>query len=248
MLYDTLRLLINGQRSTRDIRTIQKNLEGINHHILHFMENHDEQRIASRFFAGGPWRALPAMVISATIDLGPVMIYFGQEVGEPGMGVEGFQSEDGRTTIFDYWGVPEHQKWMNEGKFDGGLLTAEQKQLRQFYSDVLTFSSRNPALSLGEYIDITSQNVEAGNFNEQVHAFLRFHENERLLIVNSFNDKEQNVKVQIPRDAFIQMGLDVNELYIARDLIWREVEVGFDKNLTFDLRLKPYSSFIFKIK
>ena len=248
LLYDTLRLLINGQRSTRDIRTIQKNLEGINHHILHFMENHDEQRIASRFFAGGPWRALPAMVISATIDLGPVMIYFGQEVGEPGMGVEGFQSEDGRTTIFDYWGVPEHQKWMNEGKFDGGLLTAEQKQLRQFYSDVLTFSSRNPALSLGEYIDITSQNVEAGNFNEQVHAFLRFHENERLLIVNSFNDKEQNVKVQIPRDAFIQMGLDVNELYIARDLIWREVEVGFDKNLTFDLRLKPYSSFIFKIK
>ena len=248
LLYDTLRLLINGQRSTRDIRTIQKNLEGINHHMLHFMENHDEQRIASRFFAGGPWRALPAMVISATIDRGPVMIYFGQEVGEPGMGVEGFQSDDGRTTIFDYWGVPEHQKWMNEGKFDGGLLTAKQKQLRQFYSDLLTLASRNPALSLGEYIDITSQNVEAGNFHEQVHAFLRFHENERLLIINSFNDKEQNIKVQIPGEAFVQMGLDVNGLYIARDLIWREVEVGFDKNLTFDLRLKPYSSFIFKIK
>jgi hypothetical protein len=56
------------------------------------------------------------------------------------------------------------------------------------------------------------------------------------------------VKIQIPQDAFIEMGLDVDGLYIARDLIWREVEVGFDKNLAFNLRLKPYSSFIFKIK
>ncbi len=248
LLYDTLRLLINGQRSTQDIPAIQNNLEGINHHMLHFMENHDEQRIASKFFAGNPWRALPAMVISATIDRGPVMIYFGQEVGEPGHGAEGFQSDDGRTTIFDYWGVPEHQKWMNSGKFDGGLLTAEQKQLRQFYADVLTLASANPAISLGGYIDITSHNVKAGFINDQVHAFLRFHENEKLLIVNSFNEKEQQIKIQIPMDAFAQMGLDVNELYIARDLIWREVEVGFDKNLTFSLRLKPYSSFIFKIK
>lgn len=248
LLYDTLRLLLNGQRSTKDIFAIQKGLEGINHHMLHFLENHDEQRVASRFFAGGPWRALPAMVISATIDRGPVMIYFGQEVGEPGNGAEGFQSDDGRTTIFDYWGVPEHQKWMNGGKFDGGLLSDEQKQLRMFYADLLTLASQNDALSMGEYIDITSQNIEAGNFNDQAHAFLRFHGDERLLIINSFNDKELNVKVQIPGEAFVKMGLDVNGLYIARDLIWREVEVGFDKTLAFDLKLKPYSSFIFKIK
>ena len=248
LLYDTLRLLINGHRTTSDIHPIQKRLEGVNHHMLHFLENHDEQRIASKQFAGDPWKAAPAMLISATIDQGPVMIYFGQEVGEPGNETEGFQGDDGRTTIFDYWGVPEHQKWMNGGKFDGALLSPEQKQLRQFYADLLTLAGKNPAFTKGEYQDITAHNINAGNIDNKVHAFLRYYQNEKLLIVTSFNENDQNVKIQIPENAALAMGLNADEAYIARDLLWREVEVGFDKNLTFGLRLKPNSSFIFKIK
>jgi glycosidase len=248
LLYDTLRLLVNGQRSTSDIYQIQKRLGGINHNMLHFLENHDEQRVASKFFAGDPWKAAPAMVISAAIDRGPVMIYFGQEVGEPGNEAEGFSGNDGRTTHFDYWGVPEHQKWMNNGSFDGALLSAEQKQLRQFYSDLLNLAGKNTALTRGGYLDITASNISAGNFNDKVHAFLRFHEDERLLIVTSFNDKGLPVKIKIPLEAANQIGLDMSEAYIARDLLWREAEVGFDKNLTFALNLKPYSSYIFKIK
>ncbi|MFZ6010108.1 MAG: alpha-amylase family glycosyl hydrolase, partial [Bacteroidota bacterium] len=223
-------------------------LDGINDHMLHFLENHDEQRIASKAFAGDPWKALPAMVVSATIDNGPVMIYFGQEVGEPGKGAEGFQTEDGRTTIFDYWGVPEHQKWMNGGKFDGALLSAEQKQLRQFYADLLTLAGNNPALTEGHYVDITSHNMGNGNIDGKVSAFLRFTGDERLLVLNSFNDKEQTIKLQIPPDAATALGIDTQDAFIARDLLWREVEVGLDNNLTFELKLKPYSSFIFKIK
>lgn len=248
MLYDTLRLLIQGQSRTSDIEAIQKNLQGINNHMLHFMENHDEQRIGSRFFAGNPWKALPAMVISATIDKGPVMIYFGQEVGEPGIGVEGFQLDDGRTTIFDYWGVPEHQKWMNDGKFDGGLLGPDQKQLRSFYADVLTYASQDKAVAQGDYVDITSFNISAGNFTPQVHAFLRFFEDERLLIVNSFNDADLDVRIQIPPEAFVRMGLDRNQVYIGRDMLWRGIDIGLDRELAFNLTLKPYSCFIFKIK
>lgn len=248
LLYDTLRLLLKGERKSTDIHTIQQRLKGINQHMLHFLENHDEQRVASKFFAGDPWKAAPAMVISATLDRGPVMIYFGQEVGEPGKGTEGFQGEDGRTTIFDYWGVPEHQKWMNNGKFDGALLSPEQKQLRQFYTDLLNLAAKNPALNVGEYIDLTAYNIATGNFNDKVHAFLRYNDTERLLILTSFNDKERTAKVQIPEDVARAIGLDTNETYIARDLVWREMEVGFDKTLTFEIVLKPYSSFIFKIK
>jgi glycosidase len=248
LLYDTLRQLINHERKTSDIHQVQKRLEGINHNMLHFIENHDEQRAASRFFAGDPWKAAPAMLISATIDRGPVMIYFGQEVGEPGLGTEGFQGDDGRTTIFDYWGVPEHQKWMNGGKFDGALLSAEQKQLRQFYADVLTLAGKNPALTHGQYLDITNHNINVGNFNDKVHAFLRYHDTEKLLIVTSFNDKDMEAKIQIPEDAAAAIGLSKNETYLARDMVWREVEVGLDNNHTFQLKLKPYSSFIFKIK
>jgi glycosidase len=248
LLYDTLRFLLNGDRQTSDIVEVQKRLEGINQNMLHFLENHDEQRLASRFFANDIWKGVPAMVISATIDRGPVMIYFGQEVGEPGTGSAGFQNNDGRTTIYDYWGVPEHQKWMNGGKFDGELLTLEQKQLRQFYADLLNLAGRNPAFTLGQYFDITNHNINLKNFDGKVHAFVRFHDSEKLLILTSFNEKNQPVKVQIPKNVATTMGLENDQLYIARDLLWREVEVGLGTDLSFELTLKPYSSYIFKIK
>lgn len=248
LLYDTLRLLMGGKRSTAEIHTLRQDMDGINQHMLHFMENHDEQRIASRFFAGNPWKGLPAMVISATIDRGPILIYFGQEVGEPALGTEGFSPDDGRTSIFDYWGVPEHQKWMNDGKFDGGLLSDEQKQLRRSYAELLTFASESKAIASGAYADITAHNIKAGNFSSLVHAFVRYHTAEKLLIINSFNDTDQRIKVQIPPEVLTAMGLDPNAVYIARDMLWREVEVGFDNDHAFELRLKPFSSFIFKIK
>lgn len=248
-LYDTLRFLIQGKRSTADIHEIQASLSGINQHMLHFLENHDEQRLASRFFAGDMWKGVPAMVVSATIDRAPVMIYFGQEVGEPGLGNEGFQGDDGRTTIFDYWGVPEHQKWMNNGKFDGALLSAEQKQLRQFYSDLLNLSKTNIAIAHGEYADLTAFNISKGNFNNQVHAFIRYAGDEKLLIVTSFNSVEQPVKIQLSDEVIQKLQLDNNTAYVGRDLLWREAEVGFGQgNFTFELKLKPYSSYIFKIK
>jgi glycosidase len=247
-LYDTLRSLVNGDRSSQDIQQVQESLSDINENMLHFLENHDEQRIASKFFAGSPWKAVPAMVISGTIDRGAVMIYSGQEVGEPGAGAEGFQVDDGRTTIFDYWGMPEHQKWMNSGKFDGDSLSAEQKQLRQFYSDLLNLCAKNPAINQGEYIDLSAFNIGVGNFNDKVHAFVRFAGQERLLILTSFNDKDQPIKVQLPKEVVTKLSLDPNEIYIARDLLWREAEIGFNKDFLFELNCKPYSSYIFKIK
>jgi glycosidase len=247
-LYDTLRLLLDGKRSTADIHEIHQSLSGINDNMLHFLENHDEQRVASKFFAGDMWKAAPAMVISATLDRGPVMIYSGQEVGEPGAGAEGFQSDDGRTTIFDYWGMPEHQKWMNGGAFNGDSLSMEQKQLRQFYIDLLNLAGKNPAITQGAYLDITGFNLSVGNFNDKIHAFLRFAGDERLLILTSFNSKDQPIKVQIPNDAVAALGLDPAGAYIARDLLWREAEVGFNKDFQFELTCKPYSSYILKIK
>lgn len=247
LLYDTLRLLIHGQKSTIDIQNIQNSLQGIQRHMLHFLENHDEQRIASPQFAGNPRHALPAVVISATIDAGPMMIYFGQEVGEPGAGTEGFQGNDGRTTIFDYWGVPEHQKWMNHGKFDGGGLSEEQRELRGFYATLLTFVSRSKAIALGKYKDITKSNVEKGNFAPNVHAFIRYHETEHLLIVNSFNKNDSVARIQISSEILDEIGLNADARPFAQELIWREVTVEFDKDLSFTLKLKPFSCFIFRL-
>jgi glycosidase len=247
-LYDSLRKLVDGVGNTRDIAEIQASLAGINDNMLHFMENHDEQRLSSRFFAGDPWKAIPAMVVSATIDRGPVMIYFGQEFGEPAIGEEGFQGDDGRTTIYDYWGVPEHQKWMSGGQYSGDSLTLIQKQLHLFYADLLSLAATSTALTQGSYVDITAHNIDAGNFGNRIHAFLRYKAEERLLIVTSFSGIDQHIKVQLPSEAVERLGLDTNGQYIARDLIWKEVEVGFDRTFTFELHSKPYSSYIFKLK
>jgi hypothetical protein len=190
------------------------------------------------------------MVISATIDPGAVMIYFGQEVGEPAIGNQGFQNieKEGVTTKMDYWGVPEHQKWMNGGAFDGGLLSDEQKQVRQFYSDLLNIAQKSKAIVSGAYYDLTAFNVQEKNFGNDVHAFIRNDGEERLLIVTSFNAKSKDVRVRIPEDVAARIGLKKEGVYIARDLLWKEVEVGIQPDFSFGLTLKPYSSFILKIK
>jgi len=246
-LYDQLRLLTNQNSQAIEISKIQESLKGINANMVHFLENHDEQRIASPSFASDPWKAVPAMVISATIDQSPMMIYFGQEVGEPGSGAEGFSGEDGRTTMFDYWGVPAHQKWMNQGKFDGGGLSQEQKQLHQFYSDILNFAANNPAIASGDYFDVTQLNAEKGNCPPLVHAFARTSGEENLLIVSNFNSKLEKAKLQLPDEVVKAMRLEANTKYIGRDLLRSGMDVGFD-NFVTELELPPYSSFIFKIK
>jgi hypothetical protein len=148
--------------------------------MLHFLENHDEQRIASVDFAGNASKGKPAMVVSATIGSSPTMIYFGQEVGEPGDGNPGHGSET-RTTIYDYWGVPNHMRWMNNGDFDGGMLTPEEKKLRDFYKTLLNFTRNSYALT-GNYREIHSYNREHTEwYNERVFSYVRWREGVRLL-------------------------------------------------------------------
>jgi glycosidase len=238
-LYDTLRGLINNQRSANDIDAIQKSLAGMNANMLHFLENHDEQRIASPDFAGSAWKILPAMVVSATIDQGPTMIYFGQEVGEPGAGAEGFGGKDGRTTIFDYWGVPEHQKWMNGGAFDGGLLSEEQKSLRKFYSSLLNIAQKNAAIVNGSYKTISKSNNQ--------HAFIRVSGEERLLIVSNFDKKLVQFKLTLTAEDAALLNIKSDKAYFAKDLLWNQKEIKFE-SLTTIIDLPAYSAFIFKIQ
>lgn len=209
-LYDTLRHIVEGKANTDHITTVWQRQEGIAHHMLRFLENHDEQRIASPFFAGKAEFAIPAMVLTATMHTGPVMIYFGQEVGEPGAGSEGFQGEDGRTTIFDYWGVPRHQEWMNEGKFDGGKLFESEKKLRDEYALILNLAQQEPLIASGDFYDLHyfNRNDKTQNYSHNVYAFLRHDDKAAMLIVVNFNKHEaETVGLKIPVDALQKFGM-----------------------------------------
>ena len=204
-LYDGLKRLIRNedQADVKDISYVVNHESlGFSNKMLRFLENHDEERIASEGFAKDPKYALPAMVVSATLSSGPVMLYFGQEVGEPGKGIEGFGGSDSRTSIFDYWGVPEHQKWMNDGRFDGGKLSDDQKKLRDFYVKLLNFSATSKAITKGDFLELKNPAM-----NNRMYAFVRYTANERVLIVANF-DRAQTLDTHLvlPENISNQIG------------------------------------------
>jgi glycosidase len=202
-LYDAIKRLTKSHPNATcwDFNQLwNRDTKGIDQHMLRFMENHDERRIASPQFAGDPWLAVPGMIVTATLSTGPVMVYFGQEVGEPGAGVSGFSQDDGRTTIFDYWGVSEHQKWMNGGRFDGGGLSDSQKYLRDLYSRLLNAVISHDALRWGNFWELMLANQREPWFSQQLYIFLRHTDKQRILVIANFNRSEWGINVKLPAD------------------------------------------------
>lgn len=219
-LYDTLRAVICGQAPASNIPACWQSLEGIQSHMLNFLENHDEQRLASDFFAKDPSAGISGLMVSALMNTNPMMIYSGQELGERGMDEEGFSGIDGRTTIFDYWSVSTLRNWKNGGKYDGGKLTEKQKQLRQQYAAILNIAKNEPAITQGSFFDLMYTNKKNRFFNNRnQYAFLRKHKNEVILVVANFTHSEQNVWVNIPEDAFKALDIKDNEAAMLKDLL-----------------------------
>jgi len=245
-LYDGLRRLMTGGGTTDDITHVWKEeSRGFSSHMLRFLENHDEQRIASKQFAGDPQRAIPAMTVTATLASGPIMLYFGQEVGEPANGAEGFSSEDGRTSIFDYWGVPEHQKWMNQGKFDGAKLSPAQQDLRDFYSRLLNLSATSDAIRQGKFYELQDANNLGKEYNQRhLYTFLRYTGKQQLLIVVNFSaDKTYRPTLTVPAEALTAMGLNPKKFYTYTDVL----NNGTPRNDLY-VKLEPLSAHVFELK
>ena len=248
-LYDTLIGIIRHQQSATDITRTWQNLGELRSHMLHFMENHDEQRLASDFIVGHGRPALPAMLVSATIDTCPTMVYFGQELGERGMDEEGYSGRDGRTTIFDYWSVDTVRRWRDGGTFSGKDLNDGERDLQAYYSHLLHIARDEKAISEGDFFDLMYVNPFTAEFNPHRHyAFLRKHENELLLIVANFDEWESQVAVNIPADAFNYFGLPTLEAVEATELLTGEsLDLPLSPNTPVHLTLPGWSGVIVKI-
>lgn len=219
-MYDLLRGIVTRNVPARDITNAWQSLNGISDRMLHFMENHDEQRIASGFFAGSGIYAKPAVIISATLTDAPFMVYMGQELGELGMDMEGFSGVDGKTSIFDYWGIASFQAWANNGEFDGEKLNDEQKELRKFYETLLNVSMREKAISEGIMYDLVFANFGNPRFNShEQFAYFRKHENDLLLCIVNFQDKPAEIELAIPAEAFQFLKIKEGEYYNSKNLL-----------------------------
>lgn len=249
-LYDTLRALTCGYASATAITGCWQSVNDIQSHMLNFLENHDEQRIASEFFAGDARKALPALIVSACMNINPMMIYFGQELGEPGMDSEGFSGRDGRTTIFDYWSVDSIRRWSNHGRYNLHLLNDQEKELRHFYQTVLTLCNKEKAISKGEFFDLMYVNSDGWMMNpHRQYVFMRKCDDELLLIITNFDSIPVNISVNIPQHAFDFWGMRQYLEIKSRDLLTGKSEkIAFcaDKPVVTDV--PAYGGKILKIK
>ena len=191
-MYDTMRSVICHHAPTSAISNAWQQTDDIREHMLYFLENHDEQRIASDFFAADGRKGVPAMIASVLMQQNPFMLYAGEEYGERGMDREGFSGNDGRTTIFDYWSVDTLCRAAQK------KLTADEQQLFDIHKKTMLIARKEKAVSDGAFFDLMYVN---GHLQRQ-YAFLRKADNDLLLVVANFDDQDVDIDVNLPAHAF----------------------------------------------
>ena len=251
-LYDSLRRLMEGHGTCHDITRVWQQESGdFSEHMLRFLETHDEQRIASRFFANDPWVAVPAMVVTATLHTGPLLLYFGQEIGVRAEGSEGFSGDDGRTTIFDYWGIPEWQGYLHSQCAKPAVeLPPDQHLLRAFYQRLNHLVSQSDAIQNGAFYDLQWANRDVAGYNgDRLFSYLRYTARQRLLIICNF-DRNQTAEtsVAIPAHAWLMMGLDESQIYQFSDVFNTSFQAEVTGLMSLPVTLAPLSVLILEIR
>ena len=217
--YDVVRGVLAGGHNAQEIANTWRRTQDINKNMLYFMENHDEQRIASDYFAGDANKAKPAMMLAALLSRGASMVYFGQELGEKGMDNEGFSGCDGRTTIFDYWGIQSVQQWVGNHTYDEEKLPDETRNLRQWYAKLLNLLNKEEALAYGEIYDLMMSSQHVSVDSSKIYAFVRYCDKRRFLVAVNFADHRQHINLRIPHEVWAAMGTTWNESIRPYDML-----------------------------
>ena len=226
-MYDAMRDVVCHRRNTDAITWAWQQTDDIRDHMLYFLENHDEQRIASDFFAGNGEKGVPALVVNALMQKNPFMLYAGQEWGERGMDKEGFSGCDGRTTIFDYWSFEKH--------FD---------PLTLIYNKVLGIARTEKAVAEGQMFDVMYANKQ---YYRQ-YAFLRKAGNDILLVVANFDDAPLTMQLTIPDHAFNYLEM-MEKAYDAMDLMTGTArKLVLMRDQAVQVALPARGAVVFKVK
>ena len=248
-LYDTLRAVECDDVSAARITSCWQTVEGIADKMLNFLENHDEQRFASPQYAGDARRVMPSLVVSSMINTGPMMIYGGQELGEPALDSEGYSGYDGRTTIFDYWSIPSVRAHLNGGKCNG-VLPDDIVRLRDSYARVLKLCNEEPAISCGRFFDLMYANYDNPCLDpHRDYVFMRADADDLLLIAVNFGGEDKELAVNIPRHAFDILGFPEGRARMKELLHGgRSVVKDLRSDVPFRLTLTAHGAAIWKVR
>lgn len=237
-MYDTMRAVICHHAPTSSISRAWQSTDDIRDHMLYFLENHDEQRLASDFFAADGRKGIPGMITLVLMQQNPFMIYAGEEYGERGMDYEGFSGNDGRTTIFDYWSVDTLCRAALK------KLTDDEQQLFRVHQTTLLLSRSEKAITDGVFFDLMYVN----NHLERQYAFLRYATGELLLVVTNFEDRDVVVDINIPAHAFEYLGLKEKKV-VATDLLTKDLlAMSMRKDGSIKMEIAARSGRVWKMK
>lgn len=236
-LYDCLFNVLKYNNNAHSITSCWQQLGFMDGHMLNFLENHDELRLASPQFCGNALAGRPALVLSSMLDCSPFLLYAGQELGERAVDAEGFSGLDGRTSIFDFWSIPSLRKWFT------GKSSERAKALRDYYARVLVLCNSEKAISTGRMFDLMYVNPHL------VHqfAFFRHTDSEFVLVVCNFSGDDVDIPVNIPEHAFVHMGLQQGNCVCRELLRGAECNVSIDCNNPFTVSIPAHDAVVWKI-
>jgi glycosidase len=217
--YDLLKAIYQGRASQDDYHHEMAFPPIARDRVVEYLENHDERRVASPIVLdAGPdnsgfasaeagYQLAPLQYLSTS---GPVLMLNGQEVGEPGAEAEGYQLTDGRTTIFDYWAMPEFVKWVSGGRYDGGGLSETQLAIRRFYAALLGLCQDPSVLGDGYWgLKYFNHPERFPDCPEDLYSFARFQScsARALIVVANFRPGAAvQGRIRIPQELVAAVG------------------------------------------
>ena len=192
--YDSVRAILGGRESARALTRNWQRLSDLQPNMLNFLENHDEQRLASPWFASAPERGYAALAFAALYNEASFMLYAGQELGE-----DAAEGAEGRTSIFDFVKVRTlSDLW---AKLSGRKARLPQKENRILarYRDIL---GHVEAMHGFQVWDLCYCNADSPGFNPDRHfAFLRYSADEAWLVFCNFSHERAVAEIFLPEEV-----------------------------------------------
>lgn len=248
-LYDTLRGIQTAHCSAAQLTGCWQAVDGIGGHMLNFLENHDEQRFGSKFYAGDPAKVLPSLVVSSYLSTGPMMIYMGQELGEAASDAEGFSGYDGRTTIFDYWSLPTLRRWLGSGAPSTEGLKPRERWLRDLYARVLRLCNSEKAIREGRFFDLMYVNYENPTLNpHRQYVFMRNYADETIIIAVNFSPDSAELAINIPSHAFEMLRIPEGEVAMTELLTGEKERKRLAADTPFEAFTGPWGAAVWKAR
>ena len=125
-----------------------------------------------------------------------------------------------------------------------------EKQLRDFYKKLLNFVIQSEALT-GAFDEIQTINRnETEGYDSEIYSFVRYTENEKLIVVSNFSwVKSNHFTLRIPQYIIEKWNIVDGKYSVTNQLYGEIFSLTIENNIGFiSLNIKPSESFILKIE